>query len=332
MAYKYPFSILLALILYSVAQTQASPSVDDLYYSIKASRDEIVSGSMTYLYSEEDYGGPNISVNSDMDPEESAYLLARRTQEALCSFEFKRQGGLMLWRLSVKNQADNRDCPSDIVQRFNLDYRFIHTFDGETYFRLSYPVASAPELHISAGEIPIGFGKDLLATSGVPWCFQSDERFAYLKDGVHEYTLSESENNCINLKIMREGVRIQSSTLSLENDGLCVDQANYKLLRNPHSGVFFAYDKPDIEQFFSEYRQSGGIWYPSEILETQSYLSIEDDSNGPIMRIIPTSKITINILSCDFNIPLEDSLFSLRPGNKTHVYDHRYNVEYVEQN
>ncbi len=109
MAYKYPFSILLALILYSVAQTQASPSVDDLYYSIKASRDEIVSGSMTYLYSEEDYGGPNISVNSDMDRKNPPTFLQEERRRRFCSFEFKRQGGLMLWRLSVKNQADNRD-------------------------------------------------------------------------------------------------------------------------------------------------------------------------------------------------------------------------------
>jgi hypothetical protein len=131
--------------IHAAAQSQGVPSIDDLYSSIKSHREEIVSGSMTYRFLEHDYGTENNAVSPETPPDEAAYLLGPRTQEALCTLEFKKRGDILLWRMSCRNVRDNKDVSPGIVQKFDLDYRLsIRSMAKHT---IGFHIAEIPDLN-----------------------------------------------------------------------------------------------------------------------------------------------------------------------------------------
>jgi hypothetical protein len=95
---------------------------------------------------------------------------------------------------------------------------------------------------------------------------------------MYEHQVSEIGKDCVRIDFRQDGAHIQSATLSLQYNGLCREQESHKILRNPHTGVFFAYEKPDIVQSFSGYLQISGIWFPMRILEERYDLSIKEES------------------------------------------------------
>lgn len=300
-------------------------SFDDLVSAAQAAQASIISGSITYEYMEYIAERPDRELPPDYDAKEAAYMRGPRENKALCTLQFKREGDDTVWRLSRVNTRDLSAFSSEEIRRWGVDYNSVHAFDGQSHYNLlSADHGTRPHLLVGDGSIPHRY---LIEDAGFPSLFKSH----YVTDSTNaelDYRTIQTDGELVRVSNYKSGVLSSTATLSLEYEGRSLEEVSYMSfvavsMSDNHKEF---YSLPNGHRTFSDYQQVSGIWYPMHIYE-EHYRPDPEILKG--MKL--SSRIEINVLSCAFNIPVDDSLFTMVPQSGVRVRDDRYGVEYIAQ-
>lgn len=299
--------------------------IETFHVSALAARESIQSGSMTYSSMQEfRYGLPN---NSSQGTVSDADVVRYQDTGTLI---FKKNKGDILWIVWRKGSREIIQNPSGYDDGMP-EFDYCVSYDGENSYRQNFP---NKDFIISPGESGFPFGpRFLIEHAGIPSLFffgsKDNSQQNIVPAVMSEYRLIWEKDNLIKIgyypSIYQNELLMIEETLNKDYDGRCIESVSYRTFGRTDTMKLFAL--PYLKEWYSGYQRfSNNIWFPMRIKRELSspFVSIEDSS----VEMVPTATLEIEIHQCEFNIPVEDSLFMIEPASGSSVVDTILGVEF----
>jgi len=308
-------------------------SADGLFFAAQSEKSALSTGKITYSRTYLTVPSNRSRFDPTGDMEEDAYLSGEYLYADDCVFTFKQDGELVSWKMQQENRKDLTDLRIDIARRYGLDYNMTSSFDGQAYYIYSNPKDASLSSTFHIEETLRGvYGHQIpMESAGIPWMFVSAEirERSLERGGEYRILKVDEDQGTIEVGVFLDAGPVLSATLSLSDPGHCLEERTYKVIVNTLLDPPVPFTMLESVTVYGNYKDFGGIQYPTKIHKEEYTLEEEIEEGGqPRMVTLPLTTLDVNVLDCEFNVDIPDTVFTLTPDPGVRVFDTIRGLEY----
>jgi len=151
--------------------------------------------------------------------------------------------------------------------------------------------------------------------AGISQVLKNAESYDALQRRSDRISINAFGNDLFSLTAYHGDAIISNATFSNLYDRGCLQEDFPVLFVRTDTGKGFALPEALRERrIFSDFKQVSGIWYPMYI-RVENYIGPEPIDNLDLSKLKTrlSDQLEIKILSCEFNIPIDDVIFETLP-------------------